>query len=46
VAPEVGRLLGQEVAVFDEWCASRGLWKIARDVSRGKGNILGIGVRR
>ena len=45
VALEVERLLGEQVTVFDEWCASRGLWKIARDVSRGKRNILGIGVR-
>jgi putative methanogenesis marker protein 12 len=45
VAPEVERLLGEPVAVFDEWCASRGLWKIARDVSDGKKEILGIRVR-
>jgi hypothetical protein len=38
-------LLGEPVAVFDEWCASRGLWKIARDVSEGKKEILGIRVR-
>ena len=45
VAPEVERLLGEPVTVFDEWCASRGLWKIARDVSAGKKEILGIRVR-
>ncbi|MDD1656550.1 MAG: methanogenesis marker 12 protein [Methanomicrobiales archaeon] len=46
VAPEVERLLGIPVTVFDEWCASRGLWKIARDVVSGKQDILGIRVRR
>jgi putative methanogenesis marker protein 12 len=45
VAPEVERLLGIPVTVFDEWCASRGLWKIARDVVSGKRDILGIPVR-
>ena len=45
VAPEMGRLLGEPVTVFDEWCASRGLWKIARDVSAGVKEILGIRVR-
>jgi len=45
VAPDVQRLLGEQVTVFDEWCASRGLWKIARDVSEGKKEILGIRVR-
>jgi len=45
IAPEVEALLGEKPAVFDEWCASRGLARIARDVSRGKREILGIGVR-
>ncbi|MDD1653048.1 MAG: methanogenesis marker 12 protein [Methanomicrobiales archaeon] len=45
VAPDVKRLLGEDVTVFDEWCASRGLWKIARDVASGSEDILGIRVR-
>jgi putative methanogenesis marker protein 12 len=44
VAPEVKMLLGRDVAVFDEWCASKGLVKIARDVFKGKTEILGLGV--
>jgi len=32
------------VAVYDEWCASRGLAAIARDVFSGAENILGIDV--
>lgn len=42
VAPEVGSLLGSEVAVYDEWCASRGCARIARDVFSGKRRILGL----
>jgi hypothetical protein len=45
IAPEVEALLGEKPAVFDEWCASRGLARIARDVFSGKREILGIGVR-
>jgi putative methanogenesis marker protein 12 len=45
IAPEVEILLGEKPAVFDEWCASRGLARIARDVFGGKREILGIGVR-
>jgi putative methanogenesis marker protein 12 len=45
IAGEVGALLGEEPAVYDEWCASRGLARIARDVFGGKREILGIGVR-
>jgi putative methanogenesis marker protein 12 len=45
IAGEVGVLLGEKPAVFDEWCASRGLARIARDVFSGKREILGIGVR-
>ena len=46
IAGEVEALLGEKPAVFDEWCASRGLARIARDVFSGKKDILGIGVRR
>ncbi len=42
IAPEVRSLLGCDVAVYDEWCASRGLVKIARDVFSGKSSILGL----
>jgi putative methanogenesis marker protein 12 len=45
IAREVEALLGEKPAVFDEWCASRGLARIARDVFSGKREILGIGVR-
>jgi len=44
IAPEVESLLGQDVAVYDEWCASRGLAAIARDVFSGAETILGIDV--
>ncbi|WP_292370254.1 methanogenesis marker 12 protein [Methanoregula sp. UBA64] len=44
IAPEVESLLGQDVAVYDEWCASRGLAAIARDVFSGADTILGIDV--
>ena len=42
IAPEVGALLHREVTVYDEWCASRGLAKIARDVFSGTPEILGL----
>jgi putative methanogenesis marker protein 12 len=45
IAGEVAALLGEKPAVYDEWCASRGLARIARDVFSGKREILGIGVR-
>jgi putative methanogenesis marker protein 12 len=45
IAREVEDLLGEKPAVHDEWCASRGLARIARDVFSGKREILGIGVR-
>jgi len=45
IAQEVEKLLGEKPMVFDEWCASRGLARIARDVFGGKREILGIGVR-
>jgi putative methanogenesis marker protein 12 len=44
IAPEVESLLGRKVAVFDEWCASRGLVRIARDVFLGIREILGLEV--
>jgi putative methanogenesis marker protein 12 len=44
IAPEVKALLGRNVAVFDEWCASTGLVRIARDVFTGKREILGLDV--
>ncbi|HON81529.1 MAG TPA: methanogenesis marker 12 protein [Methanoregulaceae archaeon] len=44
IAEEVESLLQKPVAVYDEWCASRGLCAIARDVFGGKKDILGIGV--
>jgi hypothetical protein len=44
IAPEVGKLLGRDVAVFDEWCASKGLARIAHDVFCGSTTILGLDV--
>jgi putative methanogenesis marker protein 12 len=44
IAPEVEQLLGCDVAIYDEWCASRGLAQIARDVFTGTTDILGISV--
>ena len=44
IAGEVRSLLRCDVAIYDEWCASRGLVKIARDVFAGKKEILGIAV--
>ena len=44
VAPEVGSLLASNITVYDEWCASRGLAKIARDVFSGRREILGLDV--
>jgi putative methanogenesis marker protein 12 len=44
IAPDVESLLGMDVAVYDEWCASRGLAAIARDVFSGAQEILGLGV--
>ncbi len=46
VAPEIRALLQTEVAVYDEWCAARGLAKIVRDVFSGAEEILGLGVDR
>jgi putative methanogenesis marker protein 12 len=44
IADEVRTLLNFDVAVYDEWCASRGLSRIARDVFSGKREILGLDV--
>ncbi len=44
IAPEVRALLKRDVAVYDEWCASHGLVRIARDVFSGQRNILGLAV--
>jgi len=44
IAPDVEKLLGRNVAVFDEWCASSGLVRIARDVFCGSTTILGLDV--
>jgi putative methanogenesis marker protein 12 len=44
IAPEVRALLDTDVAVYDEWCASRGLARIASDVFSGREEILGLDV--
>jgi putative methanogenesis marker protein 12 len=44
IAHEVRALLDTDVAVYDEWCASRGLARIARDVFSGREEILGLDV--
>jgi putative methanogenesis marker protein 12 len=44
IAEEVQAVLGRDVAVYDEWCASRGLSRIARNVFSGKRQILGLDV--
>jgi putative methanogenesis marker protein 12 len=44
IAPEVESLLGTDIAVYDEWCASRGLARLARDVFSGAEDILGLAV--
>jgi len=46
VAGEVERLLRRKVAIYDEWCAARGLARIARDVFTVGGPILGLSVDR
>jgi putative methanogenesis marker protein 12 len=46
IAPGVKALLAREVAVYDEWCAARGLARIARDVFSGATGILGLAVDR
>ncbi len=44
IAPEVRKLLGRDVTIFDEWCASKGLVRIAHDVFCGTTSILGLDV--
>ena len=44
IGVEVALLLDRKVTVYDEWCASRGLAKIAKDVYSGSRSILGIDV--
>jgi hypothetical protein len=34
----------KDIAVYDEWCASRGMVRIAHDVFSGKTGILGLDV--
>ncbi|MCK8517897.1 methanogenesis marker 12 protein [Methanoculleus sp. 7T] len=46
IASGVKALLSREVAVYDEWCAARGLARIARDVFSGASGILGLAVDR
>jgi len=46
VANDVSDLLGRPIKVYDEWCSSQGLAWIARDVFRGRKEILGIGVNK
>jgi putative methanogenesis marker protein 12 len=44
LAEEVSTLLQKPVIIYDEWAASRGLARIARDVFSGIKEILGISV--
>jgi putative methanogenesis marker protein 12 len=46
IAPGVEALLSKKVAVYDEWCAARGLARIAHDVFSGATTILGLAVDR
>ncbi len=46
IAPQVKELLSCDVTVYDEWCAARGLARIARDVFTGATDILGLAVER
>lgn len=42
ISGEVEGLLGEKVAVYDQWCASEGLWKIAEVVFEEGHGVLGI----
>ena len=42
IAEEVESLLLEKVSIYDEWCASTGLWKIARDVFEKREGLLGL----
>ncbi|HUU75586.1 MAG TPA: methanogenesis marker 12 protein [Methanoregulaceae archaeon] len=44
VADEVKTLLCRNVMVYDEWCASDGIARIARDIFSGTREILGLDV--
>jgi len=44
ISVEVEGLLRENVFVYDEWCASAGLWKIARDVFEKREGVLGLGL--
>ncbi|WAC05610.1 MAG: methanogenesis marker 12 protein [Methanoregula sp.] len=44
IAPEIRMLLKKDIAIYDEWCASRGLARIAHDVFCGTQEILGLSV--
>jgi putative methanogenesis marker protein 12 len=44
IAPEVSALLSRNVAIYDEWCAAKGLARIAHDVFSGEREILGLSV--
>jgi putative methanogenesis marker protein 12 len=44
ISAEVESLLQEKVFVYDEWCASTGLWKIARDVFKKRTGVLGLGL--
>lgn len=46
IAPRVEELLSRDVTIYDEWCAARGLARIARDVFTGATDILGLAVER
>jgi putative methanogenesis marker protein 12 len=44
IAPAVEAHLERKVTVYDEWCAARGLARIAHDAFSGTTDILGLGV--
>jgi hypothetical protein len=46
IASGVEALLTRDIAIYDEWCAARGLAKIARDTFLGAHQILGLAVNR
>ena len=46
IALRVEELLSRDITVYDEWCAARGLARIARDVFTGATDILGLAVER
>ena len=44
IADEVRSLLGEEIYVYDEWCASKGLSKMAEFVFTKRAGVLGLGL--